>query len=128
MRTSKKQGDLLPQDEFQRKSGFDSHHDDIETFDFSNVVKLAGEAAKYAATMELDSETNSGESETSEDDDDTNEEGPGICFETSILVVVAVLLFVVCWMMNLEMAYMKSGCTDIKSGDTRYYVWYVQFH
>ena len=71
--------------------------------DFSNVAKLAGEAAKHAAAMELDSETDSGKSETGEDDDDlligsndTNEEGLSICFETSILMVATVLLFVVC--------------------------------
>ena len=75
------------------------------------------------------------QSETGEDDDDllidsdnTNEEGLGICFETSILMVVAVLLFALCWMLNLEMSYMKSGCPDIEYGDNRYYFWYVQVH
>ena len=103
--------------------------------DFSNVAKLAREAAKHAVAMELDSETDSRESETGEDDDDlligfddTNEEGPSICFETSILMVAAVFLFAVNWMMNLEMPNMKSGCPDIESSDTRYYIWYVQVH
>ena len=113
--------------EFRRKSEFDS--------DFSNVAKLAGEAAKQVAAMELDSESDSGESETGEDDDDllissddTNEEGPCICFETSILMVATVLLFVVLlfavyWMMNLEMPDMEFGCPDIMSGKSRFIIW-----
>ena len=87
---------------------------------FSNVVKLAGEVSKYAVAMELDQDTReSGESETGEDDDDlligsddTNEEGPCKCFQTSIIMVAIVLLFVVCWMLNLEIPDMKSGCPD----------------
>ena len=94
--------------------------------DFSNVAKLAGKVAKHAAVMELDqnnNETKSGERETGEDDDDllidsddTNEEGPSICFRTSILMVAVVLLVAVCWMLNLEMPDMKPGCPDSLSG------------
>ena len=127
LRTSKKQGDLLPlrQYEFQRKSGFDSHHDDIEMSDFSNVAKLVGEVTKDAAAMEFDqddSETKSGESKTGEDDDDdeesgsddTNEEGsnddgkegPGKPFQNSILMVATcVTLYCV---------------LDVESGNARY--------
>ena len=96
--------------------------------------------------MELDqddSEIGSGENETGEDDDDeesgsdnTNKEGDdndgkegqGNYFKTSILMVVVVLLFVVCWMLNMGMLDMKSRCPDMDSSSTRYYVWYIQIY
>ena len=101
--------------------------------DFSKVNKLAGEVSKHAAAMELDNESDSGESETGEDNDDlligligsddTTDQGPCICFETSILMVASVLLFAVCWMIKLEMPDMESRCPNMMSGMSRFIIW-----
>ena len=120
--------------EFRRKSEFES--------DFSNVAKLAGEAAKQAAAMELFTESDSGDSGIGKDDDDlligsddTTDEGPGICFCLTLCCVTHFIIWVsvacVCiWcVVDVEcLIYpvMKSGIPDIESGHTRHDVWYVQ--